>query len=125
MKYKSQQVAYWFFFALCMLLFTLQIVYGFIMGLPESAWMDFMTGFLSIPQGRFIPIYWLFGYDQFMGAAYYIIRKKPKGTRQCKLAYVQLISLAVVGVVAITGYHLISGKEEISPNSRELDYLVV
>lgn len=31
MKYKSQKVAYWFF-GLCMLLFTLQIVYGFIMG---------------------------------------------------------------------------------------------
>jgi nitric oxide reductase subunit B len=32
MKYKSQKVAYWFF-ALSMLLLSLQIVYGFIMGI--------------------------------------------------------------------------------------------
>ena len=31
MKYKSQKVAYWFF-AACMLLLSLQIIYGFIMG---------------------------------------------------------------------------------------------
>ena len=31
MKFKSQKIAYWFF-AVCMLLLTLQIVYGFIMG---------------------------------------------------------------------------------------------
>ena len=31
MKYKSQKVAYWFF-ATCMLLLSLQIIYGFIMG---------------------------------------------------------------------------------------------
>ena len=31
MKYKSQKVAYWFF-ASAMLLLTLQIIYGFIMG---------------------------------------------------------------------------------------------
>ena len=31
MKFKSQRVAYWFF-ATCMLLFSLQLVYGFIMG---------------------------------------------------------------------------------------------
>ncbi len=31
MKFKSQKVAYWFF-AVCMLLFSLQLVYGFLMG---------------------------------------------------------------------------------------------
>lgn len=30
-KYKSQKVAYWFF-AACMLLLSLQVIYGFIMG---------------------------------------------------------------------------------------------
>ena len=35
MKYKSQKVAYWFF-ALSMLLFGLQIIYGFIMGFAHA-----------------------------------------------------------------------------------------
>ena len=35
MKYKSQKVAYWFF-ALSMLLLSLQIIYGFIMGFAAN-----------------------------------------------------------------------------------------
>jgi nitric oxide reductase subunit B len=42
----------------------------------------------------------------FMGAAYYIIPEEAENELvSVKLAYVQLISLAVVGVVAIIGYH--------------------
>jgi hypothetical protein len=37
MKYESQRVAWWFF-ATCMLLFSLQIVYGFIMGFAHAGY---------------------------------------------------------------------------------------
>ena len=37
MKYKSQKVAYWFF-ALSMLLLSLQIIYGFIMGFAHMGY---------------------------------------------------------------------------------------
>ena len=37
MKYASQKVAYWFF-ASAMLLFVLQLVYGFIMGFAHIGW---------------------------------------------------------------------------------------
>ena len=52
MKYKSQKVAYWFF-GLCMLLFALQIIYGFIMGFAELEWMVFTILFRSIQQELF------------------------------------------------------------------------
>ena len=37
MRYQSQRVAY-LFFATCMLLFSLQIVYGFIMAFAHAGW---------------------------------------------------------------------------------------
>ena len=37
MRYKSQQVAYWFF-ASSLLLFALQIIYGFIMGFAHMGY---------------------------------------------------------------------------------------
>ena len=37
MKYETQKISYWFF-ATCMLLFSLQIVYGFIMGFAHMGY---------------------------------------------------------------------------------------
>jgi nitric oxide reductase subunit B len=37
MRYESQRIAWWFF-ATCMLLFSLQIVYGFIMGFAHAGY---------------------------------------------------------------------------------------
>ena len=106
MKYKSQKVAYWFF-ALCMLLFSLQIVYGFIMGFARIG-MDGLHDFIPFNTARAVHtnllVVWLL--TGFMGAAYYIIpEESQRELVNVKLAYVQLISLAVVGVVAIVGYH--------------------
>lgn len=127
MKYKSQKVAYWFF-ALCMLLFSLQIVYGFIMGFARIG-MDGLHDFIPFNTARAVHtnllVLWLL--TGFMGAAYYIIPEEAQRELvSVKWAYIQLISLAVVGVAAIVGYHFNywEGRKFLEI-PRELDYLVV
>jgi len=127
MKYKSQKVAYWFF-ALSMLLIVLQITYGFIMGFAHMGY-DGLHDIIPFNAARAthnnLLVVWLL--SGFMGAAYYII---PEEAQQelvsVKLAYVQLISLAVVGVVAVVGFHFNwwEGRKFLEI-PRELDYLVV
>src|SRR5690554_2331833 len=104
MKYKSQKVAYWFF-AACMLLLTLQIVYGFIMGFAHIG-MEGLHDIIPFNTARAVHtnllVVWLL--TGFMGAAYYIIPEEAQTELiSVKLAYVQLISLLVVGVAAIVG----------------------
>ncbi|WP_242202941.1 cbb3-type cytochrome c oxidase subunit I [Aestuariivivens insulae] len=127
MKYKSQKVAYWFF-ALSMLLFGLQIVYGFIMGFAHAGF-DNLHGIIPFNTARAVHtnllVVWLL--SGFMGAAYYIIPEEAQRELvNVKLAYVQLISLAVVGVIAIVGYHFNywEGRKFLEI-PRPLDYLVV
>jgi len=127
MKYKSQKVAYWFF-ALSMLLLTLQIIYGFIMGFDHIG-MQGLHNIIPFNTARAVHtnllVVWLL--SGFMGAAYYII---PEEAQQelvsVKWAYVQLISLALVGVVAIIGFHFNywEGRKFLEI-PRPLDYLVV
>ncbi|WP_264549144.1 cbb3-type cytochrome c oxidase subunit I [Flavobacterium sp. N2820] len=127
MKYKSQKVAYWFF-GLCMLLFALQIIYGFIMGFSRIG-MDGLHDFIPFNTARAVHtnllVVWLL--TGFMGAAYYIIPEEAQRELvNVKLAYVQLISLAVVGVLAIVGYHFnIWEGRKFLEIPRELDILVV
>lgn len=127
MKYKSQKVAYWFF-ALCMLLLLLQIVYGFIMGFARLGY-DGLHDFIPFNTARAVHtnllVVWLL--TGFMGAAYYIIPEEAQRELvNVKLAYVQLISLALVGVVAVVGYHFNwwEGRKFLEI-PRQLDYLVV
>ncbi|MFD0760854.1 cbb3-type cytochrome c oxidase subunit I [Lutibacter aestuarii] len=127
MKYKSQKVAYWFF-ALSMLLLVLQITYGFIMGFARIGF-DNLHEFIPFNTARAVHtnllVVWLL--SGFMGAAYYIIPEEAQRELvSVKLAYVQLISLAVVGVVAIVGYHFNywEGRKFLEI-PRPLDYLVV
>jgi len=127
MKYKSQKVAYWFF-ALSMLLLVLQITYGFIMGFARVG-LDGLHEFVPFNTARAVHtnllVVWLL--SGFMGAAYYIIPEEAQRELvSVKLAYVQLISLAVVGVVAVVGYHFNywEGRKFLEI-PRPLDYLVV
>lgn len=63
----------------------------------------------------------------FMGAAYYIIPEESENELiSVKLAYLQLITLAIVGVIAIVGYHFNywEGRKFLEI-PRPLDYLVV
>jgi len=127
MKYKSQKVAYWFF-ALSMLLFGLQIIYGFIMGFAHAGF-DGLHEIIPFNTAKAVHlnllVVWLL--SGFMGAAYYIIPEEAQiELVSVKLAYVQLISLAVVGVAAIIGFHFnIWEGRKFLEIPRGLDYLVV
>jgi len=127
MKYKSQKVAYWFF-AFSMLLLVLQITYGFIMGFARIGF-DGLHEFIPFNTARAVHtnllVVWLL--SGFMGAAYYIIPEEAQRELvSVKWAYVQLISLAVVGVAAVVGYHFNwwEGRKFLEI-PRQLDYLVV
>lgn len=127
MKYKSQKVAYWFF-ALSMLLFGLQLVYGFIMGFAHAGF-DGLHEIIPFNTAKAVHInllvVWLL--SGFMGAAYYIIPEEAQiELVSVKWAYVQLISLALVGVAAIVGFHFnIWEGRKFLEIPRGLDYLVV
>src|SRR5680860_55774 len=127
MKYKSQKVAYWFF-ALSMLLLVIQLIYGFVMGFARIG-LDGLHEFIPFNTARAVHtnllVVWLL--SGFMGAAYYIIPEEAQRELvNVKLAYVQLISLALVGVTAIIGYHFNwwEGRKFLEI-PRQLDYLVV
>ncbi|MEE9360996.1 MAG: cbb3-type cytochrome c oxidase subunit I [Cellulophaga sp.] len=127
MKYKSQKVAYWFF-ALSMLLFGLQIIYGFIMGFAHAGF-DGLHEFIPFNTAKAVHlnllVVWLL--SGFMGAAYYIIPEEAQHELvSVKWAYAQLISLALVGVAAIIGFHFnIWEGRKFLEIPRGLDYLVV
>jgi nitric oxide reductase subunit B len=126
-KYQSQRVAY-YFFALSMLLLSLQIIYGFIMAFAHAGydvlhdWFPFHTARSSHQN---LLVMWLL--SGFMGSAYYIIpEESERELVSTKLAYVQLISFALVGVAAIIGFHFNywEGRKFLEI-PRPLDYLVV
>lgn len=127
MKYRSQQVAY-YFFAVSMLLFVLQLVYGFIMGFAHMGY-DGLHEFIPFNAARSVHtnllVMWLL--SGFMGAAYYIIPEEcERELVSPKLAYVQLIAFVLVGVAAIIGFHFNwwEGRKFLEI-PRPLDYLVV
>lgn len=127
MKYQSQKVAYWFF-AVCMLLFSLQLVYGFIMGFAHMGY-DGLHSVIPFNAARAVHtnllVMWLL--SGFMGAAYYIIPEEAdREILSVKWAYVQLIAFVVVGVTAIIGFHFgwWEGRKFLEI-PRPLDYLVV
>ena len=127
MKYSSQKVAYWFF-ALSMLLLSLQIIYGFIMGFAHMGY-DGLHSIIAFNTARAVHtnllVMWLL--SGFMGAAYYIIPEEAEiELVNVKLAYIQLIAFATVGVTAIVGYHFNywEGRKFLEI-PRPLDWLVV
>jgi len=127
MKYKSQKVAYWFF-ATCMLLFSLQIVYGFIMAFAHMG-LDGLHEIIPFNVARAthtnLLVMWML--SGFMGAAYFIIPEEAdRELYWPRLAYVQLIAFVVVGVTAVIGFHFgwWEGRKFLEI-PRPLDYLVV
>lgn len=127
MKYESQKVAFWFF-ATCMLLLTLQIIYGFIMGFDRIG-LDVLHEWIPFNAARAthtnLLVVWLL--TGFMGAAHYIIPEESgRELYSVKLAYIQLISLILVGVTSIIGFHFNwwEGRKFLEI-PRPLDYLVV
>lgn len=127
MKYESQKIAWWFF-ATCMLLFTLQLVYGFIMAFAHVG-MDGLHAWIPFNAARAthtnLLVMWLLA--GFMGAAYYIIPEECERELMWPwLAKVQLAALVATGVTAIVGFHFNwwEGRKFLEI-PRPLDFLVV
>src|SRR5512135_1949854 len=107
MEYRSQKIAYWYF-AIALLLFVLQIVLGL--------WLAFNYTF-TVPQGivdvfsfatarsmhtNLLVLWMLLG---FMGGTYYIVPEETKSEIWSeKLAWFQLVALVATGVVALVGF---------------------
>ncbi len=127
MTYKTQKIAYWFF-AAALVLFVLQIVYGFIMGFAHAGY-DVLHDFIPFNTARavhtnLLVVWLLLG---FMGSAYFIIPEEAdREIWWPELAWVQLVSFLVVGVIAVIGYHINwwEGRKFLEI-PRPLDYLVV
>lgn len=127
MKFQSQRVAY-LFFATCLLLLSLQIVYGFLMGFAHMGY-DVLHEYIPFNAARAthtnLLVVWLLA--GFMGAAYYIVPEEAdRELASTPLAVVQWASLVVVGVVAVIGFHFNwwEGRKFLEI-PRPLDYLVV
>lgn len=127
MKYASQKVAYWFF-AVCLLLLSLQLVYGFIMAFAHLGY-DVLHDYIPFHVARTthtnLLIMWLLA--GFMGSAYYIIPEETESELvSVRLAYVQLIAFVLVGVTALIGFNFgwWEGRKFLEI-PRPLDYLVV
>jgi nitric oxide reductase subunit B len=127
MTMSTQRVAYPFF-ATCMLLFALQIIYGFIMGFAHMGF-DVLHEWIPFNAARAthtnLLVVWLL--TGFMGSAYWIIPEESGAELwNPKLAIAQWASLVVVGVTAIIGFHLNwwEGRKFLEI-PRPLDFLVV
>ena len=107
MKFKSQKIAY-HFFALSMILLILQIIYGFILGFAHMGfdglheWIAFNT---AVTTHKNLLVVWLL--SGFMGAAYFIVPEESDNELfSVPLAKLQFWSFAIVGVVAVAGFHV-------------------
>jgi nitric oxide reductase subunit B len=111
-----------------MLLFSLQLVYGFIMGFAHAGW-DGLHAVIPFHAARAthtnLLVVWLL--CGFMGAAYYIIPEEAdRELESTTLAYVQLGALVATGVTSIIGFHFNwwEGRKFLEI-PRPLDFLVV
>ena len=126
MKFQSQKIAY-HFFALAMLLLVLQIIYGFIMGFAHMGYdvlHDIIPFNTAVTTHKNLLVVWIL--SGFMGAAYYIIPDEADNELwSVPLAKLQFWSFAIVGVVAVAGFHVgwWEGRKFLEI-PRPLDYLV-
>ena len=127
MKYRSQKIAY-IFFATCLALLSLQIIYGFVMGFARIGY-DVLHDWVPYNVARTthtnLLIIWLL--TGFMGAAYYIIPEEAdRELFSVRLAIIQYVLWVLVGVTAVIGFHFNwwEGRKFLEI-PRPLDYLVV
>lgn len=127
MKFRSQRVSY-LFFATALLLFSLQLVFGFVMAFAHMGfdvfheWMPFNVARTSHNN---LLVFWLLA--GFMGAAYYIVPEEADTELYSeKLAVIQWAGLLIVGVTALIGFQFEwwEGRKFLEI-PRPLDYLVV
>lgn len=106
MRFKSQKIAY-YFFALAMLLLVLQIAYGFIMGFAHMGFdvlHEYIPFNVAVTVHKNLLVVWIL--SGFMGAAYYIIPDEAdRELYSVPIALAQFFSFAIVGVIAVVGFH--------------------
>lgn len=105
MRYRSQAVAYWYF-ALAMVLFGLQIAFGLLAAtkyLGPDPLLDVLPfDVVKVIHTNLLVVWVLTG---FMGATYWLVPEESRAELySVKLAYVQLGLWAVMGVTAVIGY---------------------
>ncbi len=105
MRYKSQEVAYWYF-AVAMILFGLQIVFGLLSATkylgPDPLLYILPFDVTKVIHTNLLIVWVLTG---FMGATYWIVPEESRTElHSTKLAYFQLILWTLMGVTAIIGY---------------------
>src|SRR5690606_20290836 len=97
----------WWFFATCMLLFSLQLVYGFIMAFAHAG-HDVLHDLIPFHAARAthtnLLVMWLLA--GFMCAAHYIVPHECVRALVLRtLTYVQLAAFVSVGVTSIVCFH--------------------
>lgn len=105
MRYRSQSVAYWYF-AVAMLLFALQLVFGFLAAAkylgPDPLINALPFQVTKAIHTNLLVVWVLMG---FLGAAFYIIPEEAETELHSpRLALITLALLSVLGVTAVTGY---------------------
>ncbi|MDQ9171229.1 cbb3-type cytochrome c oxidase subunit I [Oxalobacteraceae bacterium R-40] len=105
MRYKSQSVAYWYF-AVAMVLFGLQIVFGLLSAAkylgPDPLLYILPFDVTKVIHTNLLIVWVLTG---FMGATYWMVPDESRTEiYSVKLAYIQLGLWVVMGVTAIIGY---------------------
>ena len=105
MRYKSQSVAYWYF-AVAMVLFGLQLVFGLLSATkylgPDPLLYILPFDVTKVIHTNLLIVWVLTG---FMGATYWLIPDESRTElHSTKLAYIQLILWTGMGVAAIIGY---------------------
>ena len=105
MRYRSQSVAYWYF-AVAMVLFGLQLVFGLLSAAkylgPDPLLYILPFDVTKVIHTNLLIVWVLTG---FMGATYWLVPEESRAElHSVKLAYVQLVLWTLMGVTAIIGY---------------------
>ncbi|MFT3959878.1 cbb3-type cytochrome c oxidase subunit I [Propionivibrio sp.] len=105
MRYKSQSVAYWYF-AVAMLLFGLQVAFGLLSAAkylgPDPLLYILPFDVTKVIHTNLLIVWVLTG---FMGATYWMVPEESRTEiHSTRLAYLQLGLFVVAGVAAVVGY---------------------
>ena len=105
MRYRSQAVAYWYF-AVAMLLFGLQVVFGLLSAAkylgPDPLLYILPFDVTKVIHTNLLIVWVLTG---FMGATYWMVPDESRTElHSVKLAVIQLVLWTIMGVTAVIGY---------------------
>jgi nitric oxide reductase subunit B len=105
MRYRSQQVAYWYF-AVAMVLFGLQIAFGLLSAAkylgPDPLLYILPFDVTKMIHTNLLVVWVLTG---FMGATYWLVPEESQTElHSVKLAYLQLVVWSLMGLTAVIGY---------------------